>query len=248
MTARLTNPHTVSIYDFGRTPDGALLLRHGVPRRRRPRGPRARERPVAPGPAVRILRQVCAALAEAHGIGLIHRDIKPANIFLCERGGIPDIAKVLDFGLVREISTVGGSAPDRRERPARHAAVPRARGDPRRGARSTPRSDLYALGAVGYFLLTGTPVFAGKSPLETIHHHLQTQPEPLSRRLGRPVPPELEALILRVPLEGPGPAARERAGARRGARGLRRRSAVGRARRAALLARARARKNAAKTA
>jgi serine/threonine-protein kinase len=196
LTARLTNPHTVSIYDFGRTPDGlfyyvmeyldGLDLEDLV----------KESGPLAAGRAVRILRQVCAALSEAHGIGLIHRDIKPANILLCERGGIPDIAKVLDFGLVKDVSDTSGAGLTAEN--VLHGTpqymAPEAIRD---SGSADPRSDLYALGAVGYFLLTGTPVFAGKSPLETIHHHLQTEPEPLSRRLGRAVPAELEALILR---------------------------------------------------
>jgi serine/threonine-protein kinase len=194
-TARLTNPHTISIYDFGRTPDGLFyyvmeyldgidledLVKEGGP--------------VAPGRAVRILRQTCAALAEAHGIGLIHRDIKPANIFLCERGGIPDIAKVLDFGLVREIAA--SSDPRLTAEDVIHGTPQYLAPETIRNASSIDaRSDLYALGAVGYFLLTGTPVFSGKSALEHIHHHLQTEPEAPSKRLGRPVAPKLEAVIL----------------------------------------------------
>jgi serine/threonine-protein kinase len=151
--------------------------------------------PMAPGRAVRILRQVCAALAEAHGIGLIHRDIKPANIILCERGGFPDISKVLDFGLVRQIS--GTTDP-------RLTAEDVLRGTPqylapeaiRNAENVDARSDLYALGAVAYYLLTGTEVFSGRGPLEIIHHHLQTEPEPPSRRLGRPLPSKLERVVL----------------------------------------------------
>jgi eukaryotic-like serine/threonine-protein kinase len=194
-TARLTNPHTVSIYDFGRTPDGlfyyvmeyldGLDLEDLV----------KESGPMAPGRAVRILRQACAALAEAHGIGLIHRDIKPANIFLCERGGIPDIVKVLDFGLVREIAA--SSDPRLTAEDVVHGTPQYLAPEAIRNADSIDaRSDLYALGAVGYFLLTGTPVFIGKSALEHIHHHLQTEPEPPSKRLGRPLPPKLEAVIL----------------------------------------------------
>lgn len=194
-TARLTSPHTVSIYDYGRTPDGqfyyVMEYLDGVNLDDLVR----QDGPMAPGRAVRILRQVCAALAEAHGIGLIHRDIKPANILLCERGGFPDIAKVLDFGLVRQIS--GTTDP-------RLTAEDVLRGTPqylapeaiRNAENVDARSDLYALGAVGYYLLTGTEVFSGRGPLEIIHHHLQTEPEPLSRRLGKPIPPKLEALIL----------------------------------------------------
>jgi serine/threonine-protein kinase len=192
--ARLTNPHTVSIYDYGRTPDGLFyyvmeyldgidledLVREGGP--------------VAPGRAVRILRQVCAALYEAHGIGLIHRDIKPANILLCERGGYPDIAKVLDFGLVREIAS---SDPRLTAENVLHGTPQYLAPETIQNADNVDaRSDLYSLGAVAYFLLTGTPVFSGRGPLELIHHHLQTEPESLSRRLGRPIPPKLEAVVL----------------------------------------------------
>ena len=194
-TARLTNPHTISIYDYGRTPDGlfyyVMEYLDGVDLEELVR----ESGPMTPARVVRVMRQVCAALAEAHGIGLIHRDIKPANILLCERGGIPDITKVLDFGLVREIT---GSADPRL------TAENVVNGTPQylapeaiRNADSIDaRSDLYALGAVGYFLLTGTPVFSGRGSLEVIHHHLQTIPEPPSKRLGKPLPPKLEAVIL----------------------------------------------------
>jgi hypothetical protein len=195
LTARLTSPHTVSIFDFGRTPDGmfyyvmeyldgldleALVQESG---------------PVPPARAVRILRQVCESLAEAHGIGLIHRDIKPANILLCERGGLPDIAKVVDFGLVKELSNISDPRLTTEDvlRGTPQYMAPEAIRDP---GSADPRSDLYAVGAVGYYLLTGTPVFSGRGPIETIHHHLTTQPESLSKRLGRALPGELEALVL----------------------------------------------------
>ena len=195
LTARLTSPHTVSVFDFGRTPDGlfyyvmeyldgidldTLVQEYG---------------PVAPARAVRILGQVCEALAEAHGIGLIHRDIKPANILLCERGGSPDIAKVVDFGLVKELSSASDPRLTTEDvlRGTPQYMAPEAIRDP---GSADPRSDLYAVGAVAYYLLTGTPVFAGRSPLETIHHHLQTAPDAPSKRLGRALPADLEALVL----------------------------------------------------
>jgi hypothetical protein len=200
LTARLTNPHTVSIYDFGRTPDGVFYYvmeyLDGVDLETLVQ----ESGPLAPGRAVRVLRQICAALAEAHGIGLIHRDIKPANVILCERGGIPDIAKVLDFGLVKDVSDTSGLTNENVLQGTPQYMAPEAIRD---STSTDPRSDLYAVGAVGYFLLTGTPVFAGKSPLETIHHHLQTEPESLSRRLGRAVPEDLEALILRCLAKDP---------------------------------------------
>ena len=195
LTARLTNPHTVSVYDFGRTPEGVFYYvmeyLDGIDLEDLVK----ESGPVSPGRAVRILRQVCAALYEAHGIGLIHRDIKPANIILCERGGIPDIAKVLDFGLVRDITSASDT---------RLTAENVIHGTPqylapetiRNAATVDARSDLYAVGAVAYYLLTGTPVFSGRGALELIHHHLQSEPEAPSKRLGKPLPPKLEAVVL----------------------------------------------------
>ncbi|HSS44303.1 MAG TPA: serine/threonine-protein kinase [Thermoanaerobaculia bacterium] len=194
MTARLTNPHTVSVYDFGRTPEGAFYyvmeyldgvdLEHLV----------REEGPLPPGRVVHILRQVCEALAEAHGVGLVHRDIKPGNILLSERGGISDFAKVVDFGLVKEVS---GSEQARLTREDVFAGTlqylaPETIQD---GSSSDPRSDLYALGAVAYYLLTGAPVFDGR-PIQVIQSHLQVSPRPPSARLGRPLPAKLESLVL----------------------------------------------------
>jgi serine/threonine-protein kinase len=194
LTARLTNPHTVSIYDFGRTPEGAFYyvmeFLDGVDLERLVR----QGGPMPPGRVVHVLRQVCEALAEAHEVGLIHRDIKPANILISESGGLCDVAKVLDFGLVKEVSeseserltrddvlagTLQYLAPETIQAP----------GSP------DPRSDLYALGAVAYYLLTGNTVFDG-SPIQVIQSHLQTVPVPPSARLGRPLPGKLERVIL----------------------------------------------------
>ena len=194
LTARLTNPHTVSVYDFGRTPEGAFYyvmeFLDGVDLERLVR----EEGPLPAGRVVHVLRQVCEALVEAHGVGLIHRDIKPANILLSERGGIPDFAKVVDFGLVKEVS---GSQDVRLTREdvfagtLQYLAPETIQGD----RSPDPRSDLYALGAVAYFLLTGGPVFDG-SAIQVIQSHLQTAPEPPSARLGRPLPPGLERVVL----------------------------------------------------
>jgi serine/threonine-protein kinase len=157
-----------------------------------------------------MLQQVASALVEAHGIGLIHRDIKPENIILCERGGIPDVAKVVDFGLVRDLEPASGAR-------LTHANV--IHGTPlylspeaiRAPDAVDARSDLYGLGAVGYYLLTGTHVFGGATTVEVCSHHLHSLPEPPSERLRRPVPPGLEQLILacleKEPARRPGSAA-----------------------------------------
>ena len=194
VTARLTNPHTVSVYDFGRTPEGAFYYvmeyLDGVDLERLVR----EAGPLPPGRVVHILRQVCEALAEAHGAGLIHRDIKPANILLSERGGIADFAKVLDFGLVKEIE----ESPDvRLTRENVFAGTPDylAPETIQFGSSPDPRSDIYAVGAVAYYLLTGGPVFEGR-PIEVIQSHLQASPESPSERLGRPLPRKLEGVVL----------------------------------------------------
>jgi len=194
LTARLANPHTVSVYDFGRTPEGAFYYvmeyLDGIDLERLVRG----EGPLPPGRVVHILAQVCEALAEAHGVGLVHRDIKPANIVLSEMGGISDFAKVLDFGLVKDVT---GSDDLRLTREDVFAGTPQylAPETIENGLSSDPRSDLYAVGAVAYFLLTGSPVFDGRL-VEVIQSHLQRAPEPPSARLGQRLPAKLERVVL----------------------------------------------------
>jgi len=194
LTARLTNPHTVSVFDFGRTPEGAFYYAmeylDGIDLERLVR----EEGLLPPGRVVHILRQVCEALAEAHGVGLVHRDIKPANILLSEVGGISDFVKVVDFGLVKDVT---GSNETQLTRENIIAGTPQylAPETIQDGMSSDPRSDLYALGAVAYYLLTGTPVFEGR-PMEVIQKHLLASPEPPSARLGRPLPAKLESVVL----------------------------------------------------
>src|SRR5262249_29030822 len=194
MTARLANPHTCSIYDYGRTPEGAFYyvmeFLDGVDLERLVR----ESGPLPPGRVVHILEQVCESLAEAHGIGLIHRDIKPANILISLHGGIPDFAKVVDFGLVKSVAGPEGT---RLTSENMIAGTPQylAPETIRDGRTSDPRSDLYALGAVAYYLLCGKPVFDGPA-IDVIRKHLQEAPEPPSAGLGRPLSPKLDAVVL----------------------------------------------------
>ena len=194
-TAKLTHQNTVAIYDYGRTPEGlfyyameyldgfdleALVSLNG------------------PQPAARVvhvLKQVVGALAEAHHVGLVHRDIKPANIILCQRGGVADFAKVVDFGLVKDVS--GGANQST-------TAATFITGTPLYMSpegivspdRVDGRSDLYALGAVAYYLLTGVPVFTGVTVVEVCAGHLHGEVIAPSKRVDRDVPPSLEALLL----------------------------------------------------
>ncbi|HEX3476123.1 MAG TPA: serine/threonine-protein kinase [Kofleriaceae bacterium] len=190
--SQLTHPNTVAVFDYGRTPDGVFYyameylggidLEHLV-------GQFGRQ---PSGRVVHILVQVCGALHEAHAARLIHRDIKPANIILCERGAVLDVAKVVDFGLVKEIT---------RDTDASSQAVlgtpayvaPEAVTDP---DHITPAVDLYALGAVGYFLITGRPVFEGKTPEDVCIQHVTQPPRPPSA-LGIAIAPALEAVLMK---------------------------------------------------
>jgi serine/threonine protein kinase len=194
LTARLTHPNTISIYDYGRTPDGtfyyAMELLEGltVEQLVERHGPQPSAR------VIYLLSQACGALSEAHGIGLIHRDVKPANLYLCRRGGAHDVVKVLDFGLVREINQEGDVAGSKVDTVVGTPLYlsPEAVLAP---DRVDARADLYGLGGVAYFMLTGAPPFSGRSLVEICSHHLHTPPQPPSRR--RPVPPDLDALVLR---------------------------------------------------
>jgi len=195
LTAQLSHPNTVSVFDYGRTPDGvfyyAMEYLEGINLEALVRefGPQD------PGRVVHILRQVAGSLAEAHGFGLVHRDVKPANIILCQRGGVPDVAKVVDFGLAKDLertaSTALTQANDITGTPMYLA--PEAITDPET---VDGRSDLYALGAVGYYLLAGAHVFEGATLVEVCSHHLRTPPVAPSVRLGRPLPPDLESVLL----------------------------------------------------
>ncbi len=194
LTSKLTHPHVVAVFDYGRTPDGvfyyAMELLDGVTLEQLV----ARDGRQSPGRVIHIMRQVASALVEAHGVGLIHRDLKPANILLCERGGIPDFAKVVDFGLVKDLGDVGASLS------AAGAIVGTPQYLPPEAMRHPDvvdgRADLYQLGAVGYFLLTGGPVFDGDSIIEVCSHHLHTPVEPPSKRTGVAVPEDVERVVL----------------------------------------------------
>ena len=152
--------------------------------------------PQPPGRVVHILMQAAGALAEAHALGLIHRDIKPANLLFCERGGTPDTVKLVDFGLVKSLEP--GSAPTLTHANAITGTpqylAPESILDP---SSIDHRVDLYGLGGVAYYLLTGRPPFVGQSVIEICGHHLHTPPAPPSDFTKLPVPHDLEALVLR---------------------------------------------------
>ena len=200
-TAMLTHPNTVTIFDYGRSTDGvfycAMELLEGASLDEvvEVDGPQPEER------VIHLLEQVAASLAEAHDAGLIHRDVKPANILVVDRGGIADLVKVVDFGLVKD---VGWQARDGAPSEPALSMADTIAGTPLYLAPETltapetvdARTDLYALGAVGYWLLTGTHVFAGSSIIEVCAHHLHSLPEAPSARLGAPVAADLEALLL----------------------------------------------------
>jgi serine/threonine-protein kinase len=158
--------------------------------------------PQCAGRVVHVLRQVTASLAEAHDIGLIHRDVKPANVILVpQRGGAPDVAKVVDFGLVKELDQDTELSRDDQIAGTPLYLAPEAITSP---GRVGARSDLYALGCVGYFLLTGKPVFEGRNMVEVCGHHLHTKPQAPGVRLGQPVPEGLSALLLACLEKDPG--------------------------------------------
>ena len=199
-TALLRSPHTVALHDFGVSEEGsfyyAMELLEGLDLEVLVE----RFGPQSPARVVEILRQVCDSLAEAHSYGLVHRDIKPSNIFLARLGVNCDFVKVLDFGLVKAENsentrlTADGTTAGT---PA-YMAPELATGDPFDG-----RADLYSLGCIGYFLLTGAPVFEEATPVAVALAHLQKQPVPLSQRTELSVPPDLEAAIMRCLAKNP---------------------------------------------
>jgi len=201
LTSRLAHPNTVAVYARGRTPSGvpfyameyvdgvdleALVQRNG---------------PLDPHRVTNILAQLAGALAEAHALGFVHRDVKPSNVVLRDAGGDSEVAKLLDFGLAQELGAHASTAPDLGRVVGTPLYLPpEAILSPER---IDPRSDLYALGALGYFLLVGEPPFSGATVAEVCAHHLHTAPPSPSRRVARVVPHALEALILRCLAKSP---------------------------------------------
>jgi len=195
-TASLTSAHTVELYDFGVSDDGTFYyimeLLEGLDCDRLVR----RFGALPPSRAVHLLTQVCESLEEAHEKGLIHRDVKPANIYVCRSGVRRDFVKVLDFGLVmhrREArSDVMLTPPDHAIGTPAFMAPEIAQGQEVDG-----RSDLYGLGCVAYWLVTGRQVFEGSGFLEVVSKHMHVEPEPPSRHASGGVPRELDDVILR---------------------------------------------------
>jgi len=196
-TAKLSHWNSIDIYDYGRTSDGTFyyvmefLPGHNVGELVDDYGP------LPAGRTVYLMEQVCAALIEAHGIGLVHRDIKPANIFCAYRGGVFDVAKLLDFGLAKKTVETGDGT--------MHLTVQgtitgsplfmspeQASGDDDVDA----RSDIYSLGAVLYYMLTGRPPFEHDNPVKVMIAHAAQEVVP-PREHNASIPRELEEIILR---------------------------------------------------
>jgi serine/threonine protein kinase len=194
-TAAMTSPHTIRVFDCGLTRDGTFYY---VMELLDGRDLETLVRDVGPLPPARvthILRQICSSLIEAHGFGLIHRDIKPANVFTCRMGVDYDVVKVLDFGLVKH--------EDRASAPTIMTSGPMTIGTPAYMAPEAilgdvaldRRVDIYALGCVAYFLLTGTQVFDAPSPMKLLMQHVSAAPLPPSRRAAG-IPPALDRLVM----------------------------------------------------
>jgi eukaryotic-like serine/threonine-protein kinase len=191
-TARLKHPNTVAVFDYGRTGDGTfyyvmeyleglglgeIVQRYGA---------------LPPSRVVHVLKQICGALHEAHEAGLVHRDIKPSNILLCRHAGLYDVAKLVDFGLVRNVDPdVNESQQTRTDAivgTPDYMSPEQADGDV-----LDARSDLYSLGATAFYLLTGRPPYSGKNALDILFAHRQEELPPLEEH----IPGELRQVIER---------------------------------------------------
>ena len=195
-TAALSSPHTINLFDFGLTQDGAfyyvmeLLIGRDLESLVRDFGPLPADR------VSYLLRDVCHSLAEAHVRGLVHRDIKPANVYVCRMGLEYDFVKVLDFGLVkfssRGIRTATMSADHETSGTPGYMAPEVILGE----ADVDSRADVYSIGCLAYWMLTGQRVFEADSPTKMLIDHIQTAPVPPSQRTELPIPREFEKIVL----------------------------------------------------
>jgi eukaryotic-like serine/threonine-protein kinase len=211
--AQLTHPNTVEVYDFGYTEEGSFFYAmEYLPGMTLDALVRA-QGPLPPGRAVYLLRQVCGALAEAHKKGMIHRDIKPGNIFVCERGGAHDVVKLLDFGIVHVRSLETPEPRPAAELPATGAPLLTLAGqilgtpaymapEQLRGHHPDARSDIYCLGGVACFLLTGKPPYEHDS-LEALWSAHLKEPVPQLRARVPDLPEDVEALVTRCLAKAP---------------------------------------------
>jgi serine/threonine-protein kinase len=194
--ARLRSPHTVELFDFGVAAGGTFYyvmeLLDGLDAETLVR----RFGPVAPERAVHILRQACHSLSEAESCGLVHRDVKPANVFLCRYGEEFDFVKVLDFGIVRGSRDRDEPGPALTGENAVQGTPAFMAPEQAMGRAVDGRTDIYSLGCVAFWLLTGEPVFAADNPMGLLVDHARTPPEPPSARTSQPVPAALDALVL----------------------------------------------------
>jgi serine/threonine-protein kinase len=202
--ARLRSPHTVELFDFGVSEDGAFYyvmeLLTGMDADRLVR----RFGPVPAGRAIHLLRQVCHSLSEAESCGLVHRDIKPANIFICHYGEEDDFVKVLDFGIVKAAdgtkdTETGLTLEDAVQGTPAFMAPEQALGAPDLDG----RADIYATGCVAYWLLTGQVVFTAETVIGVLLHHTRTPPAAPSTRTELPIPPALDRLVLQCLAKDP---------------------------------------------
>jgi serine/threonine-protein kinase len=194
--AELRSPHTVELFDFGVSDDGAFYyameLLEGLDADTLVRrfGPIPSER------AIFLLRQVCHSLSEAESRGLVHRDVKPANIFLCRYGEEYDFVKVLDFGIVRAVHEIEESVPLLTRENSVLGTPAFIAPEQALGGTVDGRADLYATGCVAYWLLTGEVVFTAETAMAMIMKHAQEPPAPPSTRTERQIPQPLEDLVL----------------------------------------------------
>ena len=196
LTSQLMHPNTIEIFDFGRTPEGlpyyAMELLDGLTLEQLA----TRFGPFTAARTAHVLRAIAGALAEAHNLGLVHRDVTPSNIMLCHKGGEYDVPKLLDFGLIKDTRT-----PASREltRMLTVLGTPPYLSPERIDKPDTAdlRSDLYALGAVGYFLLAGKAPFEASTDLSLAYHVVHSAPVPITEAAPQAIPPELAELVMR---------------------------------------------------
>jgi serine/threonine protein kinase len=196
-TASLHSPHTIQVFDFGTTGEGSFYYVMELLSGRNLESLVREFGPVPANRAIFLMRQVCHSLADAHARGLVHRDIKPANVYVCRMGLEYDFIKVLDFGLVKlphrdTMTRTLATADERTSGTPAYMAPEVILG----GADVDRRADVYAVGCVAYYLLTGQLVFEAETSMRMLLQHVNDIPVPPSQRSEMPIPPQLDALVL----------------------------------------------------